>query len=160
MEKMQSREQALRLVFQQSFSPELSVEEIARLNLDADDVKSSAYAIKLANATKDNADNIDKIISDKLVKWTIERLPKVNLAILRLAVAETVFVDDGTHTGVIINAAVDFAKTYYDDEKAGFINGVLRAVAKDNEAGAYDEMKKAAAETAAGVTETTVSEQE
>jgi len=135
MTMSESREQALRIVFQKMFSPELSVEEIAELNFLADDTETNEFASALANSTTDNLGVIDAVISSKLVNWTLERLPKVSLSILRLAVAELLFYGK-TADGVVANEAVEFAKKYLTPKEAGFINGVLGAVIRDKEAGA------------------------
>lgn len=70
---------------------------------------------------------IDKDIADNLKKWDIERLGKVELAILRLAVTEMLYMDDIPHK-VSINEAVEMAKTFADDNAPKYINGVLATV--------------------------------
>lgn len=77
-----------------------------------------------------NREEIDALIADKLKKWTITRIPRVNLAILRLAVFELCFYDD-TPGEIAINEAVELAKKYSDKEGAPFINGVLGAIAEE-----------------------------
>ena len=74
-------------------------------------------------------DEIDSIIEANLKDWTISRLPKVSLAVLRLAVAEIKYVDE-VPDGVAVNEAVELAKKYGTTVDASFINGVLGAVAK------------------------------
>lgn len=70
---------------------------------------------------------IDKDISDHLKKWHIDRLGKVELAILRLAITEMYYIEDIPHK-VSINEAVELAKTFADDSAPKYINGVLASI--------------------------------
>ncbi|MBN2796845.1 MAG: transcription antitermination factor NusB [Clostridia bacterium] len=72
---------------------------------------------------------IDQDISENLKKWDIDRLGKVELSILRLAVTEMRYVDDIPHK-VSINEAIELAKQYADDQAPKYINGVLASVLK------------------------------
>ncbi|MCR4727157.1 MAG: transcription antitermination factor NusB [Lachnospiraceae bacterium] len=72
---------------------------------------------------------IDAAISEKAVGWTIERMGKADLAIIRLAVYEIMF-DDDIPVSVAINEAVELAKKYGREESGGFVNGVLAKFAK------------------------------
>ena len=86
------------------------------------------YALKLARGVDEEKDYIDGLISEKLKKgWTIKRISKPSLAILRLAVYEMKFRGD-VPDSVAINEAVELAKKYTVDESK-FINGVLGAIA-------------------------------
>lgn len=70
---------------------------------------------------------IDQDISENLKKWDIDRLGKVELAILRLAVTEMRYVED-IPLKVSINEAVELAKLFADDNAPKYINGVLASV--------------------------------
>ncbi|MDM8534811.1 transcription antitermination factor NusB [Clostridiaceae bacterium HSG29] len=70
---------------------------------------------------------IDNHIVTNLKKWNINRLPKVDLAILRLAITEFFYADD-IPIEVSVNEAVEMAKEYSDKDSAKFINGVLGGV--------------------------------
>ena len=59
----------------------------------------------------------------------MQRLSKMSLAILRLAVCEIKYIED-VPSGVAINEAVEIAKLYCDESEPSFVNGVLAAVAK------------------------------
>lgn len=67
---------------------------------------------------------IDKAISDNTVGWSIDRMSKVDLTILRLAYYEIKF-DDDVPQNVAINEAIEIAKIYGGDSSPSFINGVL-----------------------------------
>ena len=72
---------------------------------------------------------IDAEINKYSTKWKTTRMPKVDLAIMRLAVGEMKFSGDIPHA-VIINEAINLAKKYSTDQSARFIHGVLGAVSK------------------------------
>ena len=61
--------------------------------------------------------------------WAIHRLPKVSLAVLRLAIAEMLYIDD-VPCGVSVNEAVEIVKKYGTSDDASFVNGVLGSIAK------------------------------
>lgn len=75
---------------------------------------------------------IDGLIESKLVNWTISRIPKVNLAVLRNAVYELIYRDD-IPVSVSINEAVDLAKRFGDEEAGVFVNGILGNLVRDRE---------------------------
>jgi len=80
-------------------------------------------AKKLAGDCLTHRDEIDKIISESLKDWSINRIAKTDLAILRLAFYEIIYV--GLPYKVCINEAVELAKIYSPDKSPSFINGVL-----------------------------------
>ena len=74
-------------------------------------------------------EEIDEIIEQTATGWTIARMGKVDLAILRLAVYE-MKKDEDIPVSVAINEAVELAKKFGQDESPSFINGVLAKLAK------------------------------
>lgn len=70
---------------------------------------------------------IDQDIADNLKNWDLERLGKVDLAILRLAVTEMMYIEDIPYK-VSINEAVELAKAFADDNAPNYINGVLASI--------------------------------
>ena len=72
----------------------------------------------------DKLDDIDKKISEVSKGWTIDRIGKVELAILRLAVYEIVY-DENIPTSVAINEAVELSKKFGPQESYSFVNGIL-----------------------------------
>ena len=72
----------------------------------------------------DKLDDIDKRISGVSKGWTIDRIGKVELAILRLAVYEIVY-DDNIPTSVAINEAVELSKKFGPQDSYAFVNGIL-----------------------------------
>jgi len=85
-----------------------------------------AYALELLTTVNRRRTEIDELLTEALSDWQLNRLPKIDQDILRIAVAEILFV--GTAERVAINEAVELAKKYSDEEGRRFINGVLRRV--------------------------------
>jgi N utilization substance protein B len=79
--------------------------------------------------TMENIENIDKKIEELALGWTLDRIAKVDLAILRLAVFEIIYNEDIPNE-VAINEAVELAKKYSTEESKVFINGILGNVVK------------------------------
>lgn len=77
----------------------------------------------------DKLPEIDKIIEEVSSGWRINRMGKVDLALLRLAVFELYF-DEEIPTGVAINEAVELAKAYGQDSSPSFVNGILAKAVK------------------------------
>lgn len=75
-------------------------------------------------AILEKLDDIDKMLSEAASGWTLNRMGKVELTILRLAVFEMSF-DDDIPVKVAINEAVELAKIFGGDDTPGFVNGVL-----------------------------------
>lgn len=86
------------------------------------------YTERLLAAIDRDLAAIDDQIAARLRGWTIERLPVLDLLVLRLGVAELQATD--TPTGVVLSEAVDLASRYGTDESAKFVNGVLAAIAR------------------------------
>lgn len=75
-----------------------------------------------------NREAIDTSLSSHLIDWTLDRISKVDLAILRVAVTEVLYFEDIPNS-VAVKEAVDLSKKYGDEESAGFVNGVLGKIA-------------------------------
>lgn len=89
-----------------------------------------AYFDKVSLGIKEHEAEIDKMILSKLKNWTIERIFKIDLAVLRLAVYEIMYFED-MPPKVAVNEAVELAKRYGNDASSNFVNGVLREIIKD-----------------------------
>ncbi len=83
----------------------------------------------LLKGTIDNLENIDYHIKKSLENWKFDRLFKVDLSILRLAVFEILYCDEIPNS-VTINEAIDISKDYSEPDAYKFINGVLDKVSK------------------------------
>ena len=130
MTRREAREQAFMVLFEKIFDEESTISEIVEIAKENELIKINNFAEALLKAVEDNSDEVDSVIEANLQDWTLSRLPKVSLAVLRLAVAEIKYVDE-VPNGVAVNEAVELAKKYGTSVEAAFINGVLGAVAKD-----------------------------
>ena len=77
----------------------------------------------------DNLSDIDAKITENLRGWKLNRISKVSLSLMRIAVYEMLYMDDIPHS-VSINEAVTLAKKYSTQDDSSFINGVLGSVSK------------------------------
>ncbi|MBR4287797.1 MAG: transcription antitermination factor NusB [Clostridia bacterium] len=129
MTRSEAREQAFFVLFEKSFCEDLTINEILETAQEADLIKVNNFAKILLGYAEENAQAIDDIITANLRGWTIQRLPKVSLSVLRLAVSEIKFVDE-VPAGVTVNEAVELVKKYGTAEDASYVNGVLGSVVK------------------------------
>lgn len=84
------------------------------------------YAIQVVSTVSTKRTQIDEILGEALVDWQVNRLARIDRDILRIAIAEILFL--GIPDRVAINEAVELAKRYSGDEGHKFINGVMRRV--------------------------------
>ncbi|WP_009633069.1 transcription antitermination factor NusB [Synechocystis sp. PCC 7509] len=85
-----------------------------------------SYTISVVGTVSAKVKQIDEILGNALVDWQVHRLAKIDRDILRIAIAEILFL--GIPDRIAINEAVDIAKRYSSDEGHKFINGVMRRV--------------------------------
>ncbi|OBH09307.1 MULTISPECIES: transcription antitermination factor NusB [unclassified Mycobacterium] len=85
------------------------------------------YTVAAARGVGEHAAHIDDLISSHLQGWTLDRLPAVDRAILRVAVWELLYADDVPEP-VAVDEAVQLAKELSTDDSPGFVNGVLGQV--------------------------------
>lgn len=128
MTRRQAREEAFILIFEKQFNL-LEVSEILEIAKEVRDLEPDDYIKTVFSGVYDNLDTIDAIISENAIGWKINRISKVSLCILRLAIYEMKYIDD-IPPSVSINEAVELAKKYATKEDASFINGILSTVVK------------------------------
>lgn len=130
MNRIQQREQAFFLIFQNQFSALADVDSVSNYSENVEEV--GEYAKELYQGVCSHKEELDDIISSFSNGWKLNRILKVNLSILRLAVYEMKYVED-VPDSVAINEAVELAKKYSGKEDASFINGILGAYSRSNE---------------------------
>ena len=148
MSRRDSREAAVKIIFQNEFidgrlrsggdaEAELSVEDMIAMFIESVDEKEMAkvdrtFVAKVLGAVLDNIETIDELICDNIDSgWNINRLCKVDLAILREAIAEIRYIDD-IPVCVSINEAVELSKKFSYPEASSFVNGILGSVSKND----------------------------
>lgn len=121
----EARERALGLLY------ESEVRELAAEALLADlPLPPNEYAVEAFLGVESAQARIDQVIGDHAEGWTVDRLPHVDRAILRLAVWELLERDD-VPAAVIIDEAIELAKDYSTERSSGFVNGVLDSAAHE-----------------------------
>ena len=101
-------------------------------NNEIQDKKVIEYLEDATNGISKNEKEIVKNISDNLAKnWQIDRISKIDIAILKLAIYESLY--KKLAYKVVINEAVELAKAYGEDSSSSFVNGVLANIVKDVE---------------------------
>ena len=130
MTRTEAREIAFFIIFENSFSGE-SVEDIISKSSEARDLSVPEFSRSLAEGVILRRDEIDSHISRLSKGWSINRISRVSLAILRLAVFEMLF-DESIPESVSINEAVNLCKTYAGEDDYAFVNGILGTLSREN----------------------------
>ena len=122
------REQIFKFIFRVEFNDRDEMPEQERFFFEDDelmaDEKDAAYISQKGKRIIEKLDELDAMINKQAKGWTTQRMGKVDLTILRLAVYEIAF-DEDVPAGVAINEAVELAKRFGQEESSGFVNGVL-----------------------------------
>lgn len=132
MSRTEIREQAFKLVYSLEVQSTDNLEEQIDLYLENNEIENKEaieYIKDIILGINQNIQDIEKIIKSCLqTNWTIERISKINISILKLAIYEIKYKD--IPFKVEINEAVELAKKYGEDSSSKFINGALASVVK------------------------------
>ena len=134
MNRSAAREEAFKLLYSLEIQKENLKEqiEIYLENSEISEDKVKNYISNTVEGIEKNIEDIENKISENLKKdWKIERISKVNLVLLKLAIYEIVYTE--TPFKVVINEVVELAKRYGDDTSPNFINGILASIVKESE---------------------------
>lgn len=131
MNRKLAREMAVCFLFQIEFQKENIKEQVEKFLESYGDVKyDKDYFLEVINGVMNSLKEIDEIIETKAKSWTIDRIAKMDLPILRVAIFEIKHRED-IPVGVSINEAVELAKKFGSDDSAKFINGLLGQVVEN-----------------------------
>lgn len=129
MGRKKARDNAFKCVYQLEFMGKDKKEEILEYcyleNDNSEEEKE--YIQDIFEKVCTNLENIDKIILENLKNWSISRIAKIDLAILRLAICEINYMKD-IPVKVSANEAVELAKMYGNPDSKSFVNGVIAKV--------------------------------
>ena len=100
--------------------------------LDAQPIEVEEYAADVVAGVADLQDELDELIGRHAHGWTVERMPTIDLTLLRMAAYELLHRPD-VPRNVVINEAVELAKRFSTDDSGRFVNGMLSAIAADAE---------------------------
>lgn len=126
------RENAFILIFETLFHKE-SVDKVIETARETNDVFVNDEVSSLVHGVCEKADELDNIISKYSNKRAVERIPKINLAILRLAIYEAMY-DEKVPVNVAISEAVTLAGKYAQAADVAFVNGILGSYSRSDEA--------------------------
>lgn len=133
MNRTKIRELAFKLLYQAEIQKEISNEdlEIFLENNEVNDNDAREYIQDVVQGIYKNSDEITALIKKNIKQdWTLDRISKVNLAILKLAIYEILY--KKLAFKIAINEAVELAKRYGEEQSGSFVNGILASILKEN----------------------------
>lgn len=133
MNRSSMREQAFRLIYSLEIQKQEPIENQIELFIENNEIKNEDAKEYISDAVlgiSENKEDIEEEIKKNLkADWKLERISKVDLAILKLAIYEIKYKE--LPYKVAINEAVELAKKYGEDTSKNFINGVLASIVKE-----------------------------
>ena len=117
------------MLFEKSFRNDETMQEIIDTALENEMIQEDEFSFLLAKTADENSERIDKLISEFSRGWSLKRIPKVCLSIMRIAIAEMLFVEE-VPVNVSINEAVELTKVYGEKNDFSFVNGILGSVSR------------------------------
>ncbi|MBE5925146.1 MAG: transcription antitermination factor NusB [Lachnospiraceae bacterium] len=135
MLRSEIREEIFKIMFRLSFNTREEMEEQIAYSLDELSGKSDKninYVNDKTHAIMDKLKDIDDKITECCEGWTIDRIGKAELTIMRIATYEIMF-EEEVPNSVAINEAVELSKAYCDEDAKGFVNAVLGKIVKSVE---------------------------
>ena len=133
MKRSEIRELAFKLIYSLEIQKDENLDEQIELfleNNNIEDKKAISYIQDCIHGIDKNKEEIHQTIQDSLTaEWKIDRISKINLSLLKLAIYEIKYKD--IPYKVEINEVVELAKTYGEDTSSKFINGALAKVVKE-----------------------------
>ena len=137
MTRRKQRELAFSLLFEKNFDMERDVNEIYSTAIEVRNEEPDEFVNQTVNGISEHYDEIMQIIEKNSQGWKLNRISRVSISIMQLAIYEMLFTD--IPLKVSINEAVELSKAYDDDKARAFINGILNSVAKGIDGKKIDE---------------------
>jgi len=135
MSRTTAREVAMMMEFSRMLggedTPECGCDKAEGIGPGALDEEDVLYVDQILAGITEHLEEIDAFVSRYSEGWSIERIARVDLSILRVAVYEMLYRREDVPTGAAINEAVELAKRYGGERSYAFINGILGSVAKE-----------------------------
>lgn len=131
--RRRQRRNALRILFEMDIN-QTSIKEVLDSKRAVGEVSPGEYTVRIVEGVDGHLRQLDGVIKKYAEGWELERMPRVDRNILRMALYELFFMED-IPTGVTIDEAVELAKEFSTVDSGKFINGVLGKVSRDREAG-------------------------
>lgn len=134
MNRSLAREETFKLLYSLEIQKENLDEQLEMYyeNEEISDEKTKQFISDVVKGIENNINKIEEKISENLKKeWKIERISKINLVLLKLAIYEIIYTE--TPYKVAINEAIELSKKYGDDNSPNFVNGILASIVKESE---------------------------
>ena len=131
MDRSLAREIAMKMLYAASLGGEESMSEVLEQSEQADTLSDSdkTFLENLTYGVRARQQELDEIVAQYAQGWALNRLAKVDLTILRMAVYEMLYMPE-IPVGATFNEAVELAKRFGEEKSPGFINGILGSVAR------------------------------
>lgn len=133
MNRSAIRELAFRLIYSQEIQKSDDIEEQIELYIEANEITDKSaieYINDVVKGIKSNQEEIEKKIQKNLkADWKIERISKVDLSLLKLAIYEIKYKE--IPYKIIINEVVELSKQYGEEQSKNFVNGILASIVKE-----------------------------
>ena len=134
MNRSKAREAAFKLLYSLQIMSESNIEEQIELFIkdeEIDDKEAIKFITDIIEGTAQNNNDIEEQIKQNIKQdWTISRISKIELTLLKLGIYEMIYAK--VPYKVVINEVVELAKMYGDDSSKSFVNGVLASIVKKN----------------------------
>jgi N utilization substance protein B len=123
--RRQARERVLSLLYEAEAKEATPRSVLAELPVEPD-----RFVCELLEGVEDHAAELDALITDHARGWSLDRMPAIDRALLRMAIFELAHRPD-IPTGAAISEAVELATRYSTEDSSRFVNGMLSAIAKE-----------------------------
>lgn len=134
MNRSKAREEAFKLLYSIQVSKADDIDEAIKFYLQEEKITDNdaiKYIENVINGIENNENEIEEYIKENIKEdWTISRISKINLTLLKLGIYEMLY--SKLPYKVVINEVVELAKSYGDDSSKAFVNGVLASIVKKN----------------------------
>ncbi|MBQ3488759.1 MAG: transcription antitermination factor NusB [Clostridia bacterium] len=132
MDRSLAREIGMKMLYAASLGGGETMDQVLEQSEQADTLSGAdkTFLENLVAGVTDRQQELDEIIGRYAQGWALNRLAKVDLTILRMAVYELLHMPE-VPVGATINEAVELSKRFCEDKSSGFINGILGSVARD-----------------------------
>ena len=125
MNRKLTREELMKLLYQMDMNEDFTLERSEKYLTTIDNLKiDEKYYKKTSTNFIENLNEINELIKEYSSEWKLNRIAKIDIAIMRLAITEMKY-DDDIPVSVSINEAIELCKKYSSDDSHKFINGIL-----------------------------------
>ena len=128
--RTRARKRALDILFESEARGDDPIAVLTQRRETDDAPPVSDYAAMLVEGVTTHRERIDQLLAEHAEGWTVARMPAVDRTLLRIGVFELLWVDD-VPDAVVIDEAVELAKSLSTDDSPRFVNGVLARVLRD-----------------------------